>query len=250
MLGIIGGVGPAAGADLLMKITEETKAIRDQEHLPVILFSLPGKICDRTDFLQGKTTSNPGIEIGRIAVIMERLGVTVAAIACHTAYAPEIFNEVSVQLSGNKCSLKMLNLIDENINYLKLHFSKSTRIGVLTTTGVYEQKLFFSKIEAAGFKAIIPTPDAQQEVHQSIYHPQYGIKSCNGKVSSYAKQILNDTVDILKKDGAEAIILGCTELPLALKGENYNNIFLIDSTRILARAMIREYDATKLKKEI
>ena len=63
MIGIIGGVGPTAGADLLQKITEETIAGKDQEHLPVILYSIPNKIEDRTLFLQGKIKENPGCQI-------------------------------------------------------------------------------------------------------------------------------------------------------------------------------------------
>lgn len=91
MIGIIGGVGPTAGADLLQKITEETIAKSDQDHLPIILFSLPNKILDRTEYLEGKVNENPGKAMGDIALQLERAGATIAAAPCNTAHADEIF---------------------------------------------------------------------------------------------------------------------------------------------------------------
>ncbi|MBD0332906.1 MAG: aspartate/glutamate racemase family protein [Chitinophagaceae bacterium] len=250
MLGIIGGIGPTAGADLLQKITEETKATKDQEHLPVILFSLPQDIEDRTEYLRGEVDENPGIQIANIALQLFKLGVTIAGVPCNTAHAPKIFNCIQNELDKNNSKLKIVHMINESVRYLEKHFHKGSRIGVLSTTGTYEQRIYASKIEEAGFLPSVPAEKVQHDVvHAAIYHPEYGIKTNNGKVTATAKSKLEEAMNILNKDGAEAIILGCTELPLAFKEKEYGGMQLIDATRILARAMIREYDASKLKDE-
>jgi aspartate racemase len=250
MIGIIGGIGPTAGADLLQKITEETKAKKDQEHLPVILFSLPQQIEDRTKYLEGKTERNPGVEIARIAVQLHQLGVTHAAVACNTAHAPKIFEQAEKELKKSGSHLQLLHLINENIAYLKANFKKGACIGILGTTGTYKQKIYSSKVEEAGFKAVVPTEEVQNElVHNAIYHPMYGIKTNNGQPTKIAKSQLHYALDIMKEEGAEAVILGCSELPLALEECTYKDMLLIDATRIVARAIIRAYDKEKLKED-
>lgn len=83
LIGIVGGVGPYAGVDLYRKILEQTKACKDQEHLPIAMLSLPGEICDRTAFILGETDINPAYAIVDILKKLEGVGAEVAAIACN-----------------------------------------------------------------------------------------------------------------------------------------------------------------------
>ncbi|MDF9795416.1 aspartate racemase [Catalinimonas alkaloidigena] len=250
MIGIVGGVGPAAGADLLSKITEETAAHKDQEHLPVLLYSLPHRIVDRTAFLEGKEFQNPGINLAEICLNMEASGVCVAGIPCNTAHAAPIFSRLEEELKKANSQLTLVHLIHENINYLHGKFKKGSRIGVLSTTGTFEQKIYSSHLEAAGYACILPDADMQKElVHTAIYHPSYGIKSVGRRITDLSKAQLYHVMDLMKKQGAEAIILGCTEIPLAITENEYKGMLLIDATRVLARAMIRHYDAQKLKED-
>lgn len=69
-IGVLGGVGPYAGLDLMRKIFDQTEANCDQEHLSVIQYSLSEHIIDRTRFLLGETDENPGEAIGEIMVRM------------------------------------------------------------------------------------------------------------------------------------------------------------------------------------
>ena len=66
MIGVVGGMGPYAGLDLIKKIFDLTKADQDQDHVPLAMISVPHKIEDRTKFLEGQNEKNPGIEIARI----------------------------------------------------------------------------------------------------------------------------------------------------------------------------------------
>ena len=92
LIGILGGMGPQAGLDMAEKLIAMTRAECDQDHLPFILFSLPECISDRTDFLLGKTDTNPAQAIAEQFEKMADMGVTIAVMACNTAYAGPIFD--------------------------------------------------------------------------------------------------------------------------------------------------------------
>ena len=89
-IGVLGGVGPYAGLDLVQKIFNNTRAARDQEHLPVTLLSFPGDIADRIDFLVHGTGKNPGVAIGCILIRLANGGATVLGIPCNTAHSSSI----------------------------------------------------------------------------------------------------------------------------------------------------------------
>ena len=80
-LGIIGGMGPMAGAQFQEMIIELTDAKRDQDHLEMILFNCPG-IPDRTDYILGRSAEDPFDQILSIAKKLETLGVSAIAIPC------------------------------------------------------------------------------------------------------------------------------------------------------------------------
>jgi aspartate racemase len=246
MIGIVGGLGPLAGIDLFRKITELTPANSDQEHLPVILFSFPGRIKDRTEYLEGLIKENPGTAIGEICIELSKAGATVAGIPCNTAHSPEIFNRISERLKSKECALRIVHMIDETIEFIRRTLPEKCCIGVLSTTGTYKQKIYFNKLNKAGYIPIVPNEHIQSElVHNSVYHPDYGIKTQAGNISEKASSQLYHVMDMMKDQGAKAVILGCTEIPLAVSGDDYKGMVLIDPTKILAGALIAEYNKLK-----
>src|SRR5690554_3698735 len=98
MIGIVGGVGPYAGIDLLKNIYDNTIAKKDQDYLNALLFSLSSRILDRTEFLMGSIVGNPGHEIAKIVVTLEKLGVEVVGIPCNTAHSDRIFSVILEEL--------------------------------------------------------------------------------------------------------------------------------------------------------
>jgi aspartate racemase len=87
----------------------------------------------------------------------------------------------------------------------------------------------------------------EEIVHTSIYHPEVGIKAQSSPITGPARQWVEETIQALKREGAEVIILGCTEFPLAITEPVLFGIPIIDPTTILARALIREVAPGKLK---
>lgn len=248
MIGIVGGAGPMAGFDLAQKITAQTIAQKDQDHLPVILVSKPYKLDDRTAFLLSKHQRNPALAMSQKFLELEKLGATVAAIPCNTAHAPQIFDELQHLLQLSISKLRLVNMVDETLNFIKAHYPQVKRAGVLSTNGTYRFKIYANALEKAGIQPILPTEEWQEaEVQAAIYHPEYGLKSTGFEVHPLALSKLNSSLKHLTEKEAELIILGCSEIPLAISAKNYEGVPLIDPTWVLARAMIRESYPHKLK---
>lgn len=91
-IGVVGGMGPMAGIDLVRAVFEETNANVDQEHLPVALISYPGQIPDRSAWLADPDAPTPLPGILDILRRLEQSGCSVAGIPCNTAHAPPIYD--------------------------------------------------------------------------------------------------------------------------------------------------------------
>ena len=247
MIGIVGGVGPLAGLDVFKKIIEETDVQKDQEHLPVLLMSYPHLIVDRTEYIVGKVAVNPGYALADIIKKLADNGAKVATIPCNTAHAEPIFSVVEQEFEKNKVNIKLLHLVKETVNHIKQN-SPDAKVAVLSTTGTRNTGLYKNILLEADLEVIEPSLDWQNRVHDAIYHKDYGIKAFSSPVKEKAIQELMLCMDELIKEKATHFILGCTELPLALPEKTYKDIPLIDPNRIIARALISEIDASKLKK--
>lgn len=239
MIGIVGGVGPLAGVDLARKIIEETPASKDQEHVQVVLLSLPDLIPDRTEFLIGKEHINPGIQMTKILLQLEKAGAVVAGIPCNTAHAPLIFNHIRKELERCASRLYLLNMIEETASFL-LNEHEFKKIGVLSTTGTLNAGVYKAVLNKFGFEVLeIDNLEHQNMVHEAIYNPEFGIKSASPHVTQEARNILIRSCRELIKRGAEIIILGCSEMCFALTESIIDTCPLIDPTRILAKALVK-----------
>ncbi len=248
MIGIVGGVGPYAGIDLLKKVYDSTLANSDQEHLATLLLSLPEKINDRTEYLEGRVNENPAIAISEIILKLQNCGATHVGIPCNTAHSKKIFNEITTRLINQRSSVKLLNMIEETLLFISETYPGISGIGILSTTGTYKSKIYEEPLNEKGFKVIKPTLQMQEElIHPAIYDSVFGIKTVSNPIHRQAIENLKKGVAYLKKEGAEVIILGCTEIPLAFPQKVVDGIETIDPTRILARALVRSYAPEKLK---
>ena len=247
IIGIVGGVGPFAGLDLQRKILDQTIATRDQDHLPVISVSWPGPIPDRTEYLLGRVAENPAQAIVAQLRLLADAGATVAAIPCNTAHAPAIFDVIRAGVARFERPLRLLPMIDETAAHLASCYPTIKSVGVLSTTGAWWTRLYPEALEPLGYRVVTPDEELQEKiVHPAIYDPDYGIKA-TGAATSRARADLIRGIDYLRGLGAEAIILGCTELPLAFPESALDGVPLIDPALALARGLIWATDASRLK---
>ena len=246
IIGVLGGMGPYAGLDLVQKIFDQTQAGVDQDHLPVALLSYAHRIQDRSAFLSGEAAENPAHAIADIARQLDGLGVTVAGLPCNSAHAPPIFDAVKAQLCASGHDIRLLHMIEEAACFARETVNGIRRIGALSTLATHRLGLYRQAIEAAGFEAVMPDEDQARLVHRAIYDAAYGIKAQSNPVTETARGLLLDAIAHLCGKGAQAVMLGCTELPLAVSEPIIDDTLIIDPTLALARALIRETYPEKL----
>jgi len=223
-VGILGGMGPEATAEFYRKLIELTSAASDQEHLPVIMLSDPS-VPDRTDYILG--SGQPFLPILlQLARDLESFGADFIAMPCNTAHLfwPELADAVGIPF---------LNILEETIDEIESTAgSDSVQIGVLATVGTIRSALYQSALRERGITALIPPESVQHEVHGVIKW----VKAQTEREAS--RDQLEAAVQSLCEDGADGVILGCTELGLV--GDLESSIPVFDSLEILARATLRE----------
>lgn len=247
MIGIVGGVGPYAGLDLARKIFDQTLANTDQEHLPVALLSVPGKIAERTEFILGTERVNPAYALAEVIVKLEKLGAGVVGIPCNTAHAPQIFDVITAELEKAGSTARLLHMIEEVVRFIRRRFPTIETVGVLSTTGTNAAGVYPHYLQQEGLRVLQPDEELQHHIHAAIYDTEYGIKARSNPVTEKARDRLLGGILSLQREGAQAIILGCTEIPLAIDDTMVGETPLIDPTLVLARALVRSVAPDKLR---
>jgi len=219
-IGIVGGLGPLAGisfAQHLVEIGQEMGFAADQQHAPWILMNRPGDVPDRTDsLLLGGVDFVPPI-LDQLAAL-RRSGADVGVIACNTAH-------VAWEMIRQAAPMPMMSIVHETVRYVCDRYP-SGNIGLLATDGSLKLRLYADPLEAAGYEVLTPR---SRSVHDAIL----AIKA--GRLM-HARRILSRCAGELEDRDCSAIVLGCTEIPLALKSFPTP---LINPTRILAEAAMR-----------
>lgn len=238
-IGIVGGVGPLAGADLFEKVIRNTIAHCDQDHIDIIMTSFASQISDRTEYLlfNGK---DPKIGLLESYKTLAKAGASVIGVACNTAHSKKIMGSINFD------EVPVLNMIVETSNAIASFYPQGAKVGILATlgtinTGVYDE--YFDSHPT--LKLIKPCKETCEEVNAAIYDPEYGIK-CTPTVTAKAKEIITKAIIELKQEGCDCVILGCTELPLAVDNDTCP-LRAIDPTNILARNLILNTYPEKLK---
>jgi aspartate racemase len=240
VIGIVGGMGPHAGNALFNRITCNTPAAADQQHLPVILASFPSEIVDRTLYLDGLVKENPAYAINQVIERLERAGANIIGIACNTSHVPAIFNVIQDGLQKRNCNVQLLHMPKETCNHIRTHLPKALRIGLMTTNGTYKSGLYKNILQSMGYKVVTPGFQFQNHViHRMIYDPDWGIKANPIEVTQQVKAFLEETLDFFSKRNTDAIILGCTEFSLVLKSNMARGMQIVDTTDCLAKALVR-----------
>ncbi|MCF6243081.1 MAG: amino acid racemase [Bacteroidales bacterium] len=247
-----GGVGPMAGVELHKKIIENTlTGGKDQEHFEIWHLSRSPDIPDRTEYLTGKINENPAEGMARTFLLMDKMlkvekKSAVGGVTCNTFHAPEIFNIFTNILKQNDSDIKILNMIEETGNFIKDNFKNIKKIGLMSTTGTRQAGIYSNILKTFDLEILEVEKQEQAALHDTIYNLEWGIKALS-PITEKAKIRFENFAQTLIDKGAEALILGCTEIPLALQGKYFQETPLIDPVYVLARALIKNANEKKLK---
>lgn len=220
-IGIVGGMGPLATCDLFRKIIDVTEAGRDQDHVRVAIDSNT-EIADRTAaILHGG--ADPVPEMVKSARRLRDMGADVLIMPCNTAhyFYPQVSASVDVPF---------LHMIRETADAVKKMGIR--KVGLLATDGTIQSGVYKKVFEPAGISMLTPDPEGQKEVMGLIYD---GVKAGNYRFDTAG---FLAAVDRLEKQGAEAMILGCTELPCAMDLFRFS-FKAVDPTLILASRAVQ-----------
>ncbi len=240
-IGIVGGMGPHSGSALFNHILEYTKAERDQDHHSIILMSYPSWINDRSEFLDGKNPINPAYAVAEVIDNLERAGSKVVGMACNTVYAPEIYNVILKELSINNSKVKLLHMPYEVCVSIKKEHPFIRKVGLLATNGSYKSGVYETILKNLGLEVITPSYDFQNDiVHRMIYDPKFGIKASPNHIKPELELLWKKTLNFFRKEGTQALILGCTEFSLLFNQKPEDGFEIIDSLKIFSKALIKE----------
>ena len=225
IIGILGGMGPEATVLMYTLLIKNTKAEKDQDHIQVLIYSNP-KIPPRTDAILNKGP-DPTIDLIKGIKLLLNGGADFIIIPCITAhyFLPGIKKEIM---------FSYLSLIEESLKYVKKTVPNIKKAGILSSTGTLTSRLFHDHFLSGGIEVIHPEEKEQEKIMDAIFGNR-GIKA--GYSSGHARKTVLETAEILINRGAEAVIAGCTEIPLALEARDIP-VPLIEPMEITARAGI------------
>lgn len=222
VLGVLGGMGPLAGATFASRLVQLTPAATDQEHIPVVVCNDP-RIPDRSGaYLSG--TQDPFPAMARGLRMLEACGAGLIAIPCNTAH---LWYE---QLVG-ATKLPVLHIVDSVIADLKRQGVYSGVVGVMGTAATLKLQLYQKELLKAGYEPLLLN---EQETHDYCLEPIRLVKQ--GKVPASFEPAAHG-VRLLAQRGAKAVVLGCTELPLAVPHEHRPGLDVVVTDSIDALAL-------------
>lgn len=226
MVGILGGMGPEATANLYAEIVRLTPAEEDQDHLPTLIYSRP-QVPDRSACIEsGSREILPYLREG--VRRLRRGGASFIAIPCNTVH----YYHEEMQRAAR---IPVLNMITEAADAVVREHPKARTVGLLASNGTVDSGLYAKALEERGLRVLLPPAAVQQ---CCVMDAIYSIKSGGSKEEQ--ARLLARAADGLVARGADVILLGCTEIPLAFDARR-TRVPVVNATEVLALAAIREF---------
>jgi aspartate racemase len=216
-------MGPMATADFFRKLIEETPAERDQDHVPVIIYSVPQMPSRSKAITHGAESPLPQLLAG-LRVLKEQKAALVA-IPCNTAHY--WYDEMS-----RDGGLPILHIVDAVCDSLK-GVDPKRPVGLLCTEATISSRIYHDRLAKHGYEVVLNTPAERDE----FINP--GIELVKQGRLEEAGKMVQEGAALLLSRGAQVLILGCTEIPVAIEAVPSPIMKkCIDATRALARATV------------
>lgn len=224
-IGILGGMGPLASANMYSLVVElaqkEFGAVQDNDFPPLVIYSLPLDGFDETGITDKDLVLSQLIDGAKK---LQEAKCDFFVIACNTVhyFQDELRKNIKIPL---------LSIIDETINEVKKQNIK--KIGLLTSETTASFEVYTLKLKEVGIEPVCVSGDEQRELNELI------LRVMGGQINDECKKRLLKVAGSLTDRGAEAIIVGCTELPL-IGGLAKQNIKTFDALEIISRRALKE----------
>lgn len=224
-IGILGGMGPMAGANIFLKIINLAQnyygAVQDYEFPKITLLNFPLRGFDERGIVNKELVKK---QLLCAVVSLENSGCDFIIIACNTIH---YFYEAL----QNVVKIPIINLI--SIVSYEVADSQYAKVGLLTSSSTNDFKLYKNKLGKSGVISISANLEQQNLLDSVIYNVMSGMNNDND--TKIIRGIINDML----LQGAEAIVLGCTELPLVIKQKDVN-LKLFDANELLVKKALQQ----------
>ncbi|MDR0742476.1 MAG: amino acid racemase [Puniceicoccales bacterium] len=238
-LGIIGGCGVAAANELACRIEKrltELGCLDDAQQPELILFQAT-QAPNRIAFAAGKSSVSFApyfIEVGRK---LKTCGATICCIPCNTAHC--VIGEIE-----HAVGLPFVDIVNETLFFIFKKSPEAKKIGLLCSAGTRSSQIYQKHSRSLGYhlEFLFPKENLQQSVSDGIAAVKRGLQYVS---SEKVKAFFTGAMDDLISKGSDVIVLGCTEIPLAVSDKYYKNKPVADSLSILAEACINRCKTTE-----
>jgi len=223
VVGVLGGMGPEATVDFMAKVIALTPADKDQDHIRMLVDHNPKVPNRQTAILAGG--EDPGPVLAEMAKRLEAAGADVLVIPCNTAFAfaANVIEAVDITL---------ISIVEVTIDAILQRDSSVKNVGVLATDGCLRAGVYQDALQERSLTPVLPDGNELAELMELINAIKAGDKS------AAISAAIRDLADALISRGAEAIVAGCTEIPLVLDASMLS-VMLISSTDALAAETVR-----------
>lgn len=223
-VGVIGGVGPMATVYYMQRVIEMTKAASDQEHINMLVMN-DCDIPDRTAFITEQSTDNPLPVMVEDAKRLEAAGCDFVVIPCNTAHY--FYDELQ-----RAVNIPVVNIVSETIRYAKNRNKNLQCVGIMATTGTIVTGTYQKYAQEAGLDAVILNEDNQAKLMHLIY-------DCVKAGKPVQREEFDELANALRAQGAQVLILGCTELSVLKRDLPIEDEDVLDSIDVLASETVR-----------
>ena len=223
IVGVLGGMGPEASVDFMAKVVAATPANKDQDHVRMLVDHNP-KVPNRQDAIL-HDGDDPSHALALMAQGLQEAGADFLVVPCNTAY-------VFANAITSATTLPLISIIDVTVDAIATKCPGASSIGVLATAGCLQAGVYQEGLLANGYEPLLPTDSELEELMRLLN----GIKG--GILNEATRAGICRLAETLQERGAEAIIAGCTEIPLALDASMLS-VPLLSSTDLLAERTVQ-----------
>ena len=221
--GIIGGMGPQATVDFLAKVVAMTPANTDQDHIQLLIDHNP-RVPNRHEAIAGDGAA-VGATLAKMAGGLQRAGADFVLMVCNTAHAFQADIEAAI-------SIPFVGIVDEVIAQLLEQRPEVTGVGVMAAEGALAAGLYQDALLQNGKQPVTWTEPELKQFMALVYR----VKA--GEPPLKIRPKMEALAQLLVDRGAEALIAGCTEIPLVMPATTHAGVPLLSSTDILVARTI------------
>ena len=199
--GIMGGMGPEATLDFMTKVLQRTNAQADQDHLRLLIDHNP-KVPNRHASIEGSGEDVTPYLL-EMAANLERSGADFVVMVCNTAHAYQ-------GAIADSLSIPFVSIIDEVVDELNENTNGKPAVGVMAAQGCLNAQLYQNALRDSGYPVKVWDQQHLEQFMELVYRIKAG--DTGKQLTVTMKHLANTLID----QGAEVLLVGCTEIPLVL----------------------------------